>query len=714
MGYKCVYQQEETDCGAACLSAVFLQYGKKVSPTAIRKLACTDLQGTNALGLTVAAKEYGFKAATVKADEESLKKSAIFPCIADVLIEGKADHYVVIHRIKGNKLTISDPAIGRLVLSMDEFCGRKEKKSVGLKYAWKGHLILLAPDETFVPDKHIRLETPDLLKELLKLKKQARPLVSVMALTALVNIGFLCSLSIFNQDGVAGFLDKNKYTATVIVLLFLLLGKVLSFFNKFCEERFLKEADLNSVHKTYEKMLELPLPFFEVRSKGDTVLRLTDGFKVGEGLTRMISVIFSDIPPALAGMIVIGTRSLWLLLAAAVFGALYIAGTLFFEKRNKRVKLLAARENSKVTANIYETLAGVAEIKLHRMKKKASSDFLKKLNDYLKRELGLFRQKEIQAEIKGIVEIAGNAVFIFMAAGIFDINTEFDKLVVCSAAFFLCQRAIKNIGGGLEPMKTASLALERIRDINESAPENIHKGLTVYKNESHKAASVELKNVSFRYGMRKTVFKNVNLYIKSGESVAIVGENGSGKTTLVKLLMGLYQPTEGSIFLDGKNIGEMDLDVLRQRIGYVSQTPYLFYGSVYDNIVMGGENIPDETVLRATMIAGCHEFIMGLQNGYQTILGENAVNLSGGQRQKIAIARALVQTPDLLIIDEGTSQLDTKSAEAVLRLLDKEICPATKIIITHESKLARLCDRVVRISGGGLTHLAEQVSEKVN
>lgn len=695
---KCIYQQEETDCGPACLAMIFLHYHKRVPLSAIRNSAGTDLQGTNAIGLTKAAETYGFKAATVKGNVETLIKSGAFPCIADVLIEGKSDHYVVINKATKRRITVTDPAIGKVNLSLDEFCGKKVKKSLGIRYKWKGHLILVAPGDGFVKDKAFSFKKPGLIKELLKTKKQAWPLAAVSLMTAAINVAFLCFFKAGNEKT-----EGNFYGLVYIAAFFFIFEKLLSLVKKRLKEVFLSGTDKNAVQGTYEKMLNLPLSFFEVRSKGDTVMRLSDGFKLGEGLAQMISLFFCNLPVILAGFVMIAAKNIRVAILAAAIWSVVLFGMLFTEERNKRRKLLAARESSIVNSYIYETLEGISDIKLYGMKEKSVKEMGNKLTEFLRRELGLNRHKEIQGEIWNLIRIGGGALFLYVVCLFFDIDTEWANVLWLTAAYGISSSAMAEAGRGIELIKSAMLALERIEDISESAPENAGKRNAEETINKKDAVCLELKDVSFKYGMRKTLFKHLNLKVYKGESVAIVGENGSGKTTLVKLITGLYMPTEGRVFFDGTDVRKTDLDHMRERIGYVSQTPYLFYGSVYDNIVMGKTDIPDEYVIKAACCAGCHDFIMGLPNGYQTILGENAVNLSGGQKQKLAIARALVLNPELILIDEGTSQLDESGTEIFSSILGKDLCNSTKIVITHDPLLAQKCDRVVQLSKEGLS-----------
>jgi ABC-type bacteriocin/lantibiotic exporter with double-glycine peptidase domain len=185
------------------------------------------------------------------------------------------------------------------------------------------------------------------------------------------------------------------------------------------------------------------------------------------------------------------------------------------------------------------------------------------------------------------------------------------------------------------------------------------------------AQGIELRDVNFRYGCRDDVLVSLNLTIPAGQTVAVVGESGSGKSTLIKLLMRFYDPTEGQLIFDGVDSRDMDLSSLRSRIGLVSQEPYIFNGTIFENIALGEPEATMTQVVKAAKAAGLEEFITRLPERYETVIGERGANLSGGQRQRLAIARALLRSPDFLIFDEATSHLDTATERAIQQSLQR-------------------------------------------
>ncbi|TYB31292.1 MAG: ATP-binding cassette domain-containing protein, partial [Candidatus Mcinerneyibacterium aminivorans] len=212
--------------------------------------------------------------------------------------------------------------------------------------------------------------------------------------------------------------------------------------------------------------------------------------------------------------------------------------------------------------------------------------------------------------------------------------------------------------------------------------------------------NIKIKNLHFRYGTREKVLKNINLKINSGDSIAFVGESGSGKTTLAKLLMKYYELNEGDIIIDDYNIKDINNDSLRGRIGYVPQDIFLFGGTIKENIAFGQGSIDMKKIIEAAKKAKAHQFINNMPLRYNTQVGERGANLSGGQKQRIAIARAILSNPDMLILDEATSNLDSATEKAIHNTVENLSKDITTIIIAHRLSTIKNCDKIVVLDEG--------------
>jgi ATP-binding cassette subfamily B protein len=248
-------------------------------------------------------------------------------------------------------------------------------------------------------------------------------------------------------------------------------------------------------------------------------------------------------------------------------------------------------------------------------------------------------------------------------------------------------------------MQTAVVASDRLGEILDLELEKTENEDKRISPESLRR-TVEFKGLDFRYGTRQLVLKNINLKINPGEKIALVGESGSGKTTLVKLLLNFYPWEKGDIQIGDFNIRDLNIETLRDKIAYISQDIFLFSGTVYENLTLGMAEPKMEDVIRAAVMTRAHDFINQMPLRYETMIEESGANLSGGQKQRLAITRALLKNPDILIMDEATSSLDSITEKAISRMIDEQTSGITTIIIAHRLSTIMRCDKIYLMDAG--------------
>jgi len=452
----------------------------------------------------------------------------------------------------------------------------------------------------------------------------------------------------------------------------------------------------------YHKLLILPLSFYRFHKKGDIISRATnDAQELDESILKPLQAVFIQ-----SLTIIFYFSALFLINYKLTLFVIILlpVGALVISRISKILRKTAAKLQNKqgnLLSIIEESISGLRIIKAYN-----AIDFLnekfKKNNDVFTHIKNIiYRRTDMASPVS---EVLGTIIVIatFLYGGSLIISNESS---LSGASFFLYLILFVNI---INPAKSLTTAFYQIQK-GKASIERINlifKAEEVIVEDQHAIQikgfneEVSFEKVSFYYENDKNVLKNINLEIKKGKSIAIVGPSGAGKTTLVDLIPRFYDCTDGEILIDGVSIKKIGIDALRSLFGIVSQETILFNDTVFNNIAFGNENISAESVIEAAKVANAHEFIMEMQNGYDTIIGDRGSLLSGGQRQRLNIARAVLKNPAILILDEATSALDTESERLVQDAIDKVMIGRTTIAIAHRLSTIYNMDEIIVMNNG--------------
>ena len=459
--------------------------------------------------------------------------------------------------------------------------------------------------------------------------------------------------------------------------------------------------------KVYNKILALPIGFFSQERKGDIIARMSgDVNEVETSITSSIDLLVKN--PILI-IIYFGTLlyiSPSLTLFTVIFAPIFIWIMGVIGRTLKRKSLEAQSLWSDTMAQVEETLGGLRVVKAFNAEKKMSSRF-EGVTDSMKKKTARVFLRQVLAhpvsEFLGTVMIVivlcfGGALILrgkgFLGEDFIDAPTFIFFMVILYSVIAPIKelaKAIYAIPKGLASMERINKILDAVNTIQDPA-EPLETG--------EFTDSIRFENVSFAYEDGKNVLTGIDLTIKKGKMVAIVGESGAGKSTLVDLIPRFYDVTEGRILIDGKDIRSLRVKDLRELMGNVNQDPILFNDSVYGNIAFGVENASMESVREAARIANAEEFILEKEEGYDSNIGDRGVKLSGGQRQRLSIARAILKNPPILILDEATASLDTQSERIVQEALDRLMSSRTTIAIAHRRSTVRNADEIIVLHEG--------------
>ncbi len=700
MKYYCVKQHDITDCGAACLATICKQNGYKIGITRIREVAGTDKQGTNVYGLIKAAEQLGFSTKAVKGNKEAFFSEFPLPCIAHVIADGNLLHYVVIHKISKKQVIISDPAVGIVKLKPEEFFGEVHEKDKPPKYAWSGVLVLLVKNETFKKGD----ETKGLFSRFFYLLlPQKKLLLHIFVASLIYTVLGILGAFYFKELLDSVLPDGLRKTLTTISIGVILLNVFKVLLNAFRSHLMLylsQKLDIALLLGYYRHVIELPMNFFGTRKVGEIISRFNDAGKVRDAISGATLTIMIDTIMACAGAIILYMQNPRLFGIAVIIVMLYgIIVTLFhrsYEKLNRK----QMENNSQLTSYMVESLNGIQTVKSYNAERKVNRETEVKFVKLLRSVFNLSWVSNIQASLKFFIELVGGVIILWVG-GVSVINGEMTigALITFNSLLAYFLDPIKHLIDLQPQIQTAVVAADRLGEILELEAE---KDESEYKKMTPESLSgdIEIKNLNFRYGTRKLVLENIDITIKNGQKVAFVGESGSGKTTLSKLLLNLYSAESGEILINGNNIKDINIETLRERIAYIPQETFLFSGSIFENLTLGLDNATMDDIIDASKMAQAHDFINELPLRYQTRLEENGTNLSGGQRQRLAIARAMLKKPDILILDEATSNLDAITERALDRTIHEFAGNMTTIFIAHRLSTIKNCDVIYVMDKG--------------
>lgn len=700
MKYYCIKQHDITDCGAACLATICKQNGYGIGITKIREVAGTDKQGTNAYGVIKAAEELGFSAKGVKGNKEAFFSEFPLPCIAHVIVDGNLLHYVVIHKITKKQVIIADPGVGIVKLTPEEFFGEVHDEGKPPKYQWSGILILLVKNETFTKGNETKGLFGRFFHLLLPQKKLLLHIfIASLVYTILGILGAFYFKELIDSvlpDG----LRKTLMTLSIGVILLNVFKVVLSAIRSHLLLYLSQKLDIALLLGYYRHVLELPMNFFGTRRVGEIISRFNDAGNVRDAISGATLTIMIDTIMAVAGAVILCIQNVKLFVIAVIIVVLYVIIVLTFNKWYEKLNRKQMEDNSQLTSYMVESLNGIQMVKAYNVERKVKLETEIKFVKLLKSIFKLSWVSNMQSSLKIFVELVGGVIILWVG-GVSVINGEMTigALITFNSLLVYFLDPVKNLINLQPQMQTAVVAADRLGEILDLEAEKTEK-------ESRKmapltlAGDIQIRNLDFRYGTRRQVLSDINLTIKKGEKVAFVGESGSGKTTLSKLLLHLYSPEKGEILINGNNIEDIRLECLRERIAYIPQETFLFSGSIYDNLVLGMDDVDMDNVVEAAKLAQAHDFINELPLRYETRLEENGANLSGGQRQRLAIARAMLKKPDILILDEATSNLDSITERALDKTINEFSKEMTTIFIAHRLSTIKDCDRIFVMDKG--------------
>lgn len=696
MKYTCVRQTEQSDCGAASLATICLHHRRQVSLPRLRDLAGVDRIGASMAGLRRAAEALGFVATGVKGPWAALATVPL-PAVAHVRNPDGFGHFVVLHRADGTQAIVADPARGVVKLTRGQF-----------EAMWSGRLLLLAPQPEFRRQAVTEGAAPH--SRLGRLLALLAPNGGVLARVGLVAV-LLTLLGLLPAVFVRVLVDDVLPGAQLGVLDMLGIGMVIvlgfrvafSAFREYFLGHLARRIDLQMQSEYLRHVLRLPLRFFETKRTGDIMSRMIDVAKINAVVGGVALGVAVDV--LLLGVFV-GIMFYFDVRLAAVscaFIPVLLLGLYLHQRALVRHSRELMEHGARLQSRLVEDIAGVATLRAcgavaeraHRLDERlvdtAQSRFRMRL-------LGL-SMTSTEALVSGAASLVvlwyGGHLVIEGALSIGQLmffNTLLAQMLV----------PLRSLTQANLTVQEGLVALERLGEVVDLDPE-IDATARVCPAPAVTHA-ITLEGASFAYNTRgaRTVLDRVDLVIPAGRTTAVVGASGCGKSTILRLLMGFYRPTAGRVAVDGVDLRDIDLEQWRSGVSWVPQDPTVFDGSIAENVALGDPCVDLARVVAACRLAGLGEFIDALPDRYDTAIGERGAALSGGQRQLLAIARAIYRNAPIVVFDEATSMLDGGTERALRDRLAPWLAGRTVVVVAHRLASVRAADWIYVMGAGRL------------
>lgn len=688
MAKTTIKQHDITDCGAACLASIAAHFDFQIPISRIRQYAGTDKKGTNVYGLIKAAEKMGFEAKGVKGDFESLFKIPK-PAIAHVIVKEQLHHYVVIYGVNKTHIKVMDPGTGKM----------EKRTHEEFKKEWTGVLVLLLPNEGFEKGN----EKVSVFKRFWYLLRPHQAVLVQAFIGAMVYTLLGFSTSIYIQkitdhvlvDGNTKLLNLLSVAMIILLLVQLTIG--------YFKDTFLlktgQQIDARLILGYYKHLLKLPQQFFDTMRVGEIISRINDAVKIRNFINGVSLNLTVNILIVIFSFVLMFTYYWKLALIMLIIVPIYIAIYWIVNRLNKRVERRVMENAADLESQLVESLNAVGTIKRFGLEEfaniKTETRFITLLKTgYTSALNAIFSQTSSNA-------IAQLFTIVLLWAGsgfVVDRQISPGELLSFYAIIGYFTGPLGSLIGANKEIQNALIAADRLFEIMDLEREEKDKKIILTKD---KIDDITFSDVTFQYGTRVEVFNNLDLTIQKGRITALVGESGSGKSTLVSLIQNIYPITKGKIRVGDIELKYIDNQSLRSLVSVVPQKIDLFAGNVIENIAIGELQPNFDKIYKICKDIGVLDFIESLPNDFNTYLGENGATLSGGQKQRIAIARALYKDPEILVLDEATSSLDSSSENYIQKAIDNLRSEGkTVIIIAHRLSTVVNADRIIMLDKG--------------
>lgn len=679
-----VYQMEMTECGAASLSMIFGYYGRFMSLEQMRIETGVSRDGCNARNILKAARKYGMEAKGFRKSLEGLLEMKP-PCI----IHWNFNHFVVWEGVKGGYCYINDPAMGRRKLTLEE-----------IDDCFTGVVLTFTKTDSF---QKLHKKNTMFQFVLDRLHGQMSSILALVVIGLFLVIPGMV-IPIFSQVFIDDILlggNKSWTTALLAIMVFTMIFQAgLTFYRGILLEKIQNKIILLSSHRFLSHLFRLPLSFFDQRYAGDLAQRVENNNNISIFLTSDLAQTILNILVALFYLILLFVYNPILTLIGLAGVSLNLLLMKYCSDKVGGISIKKQQDEGKMTGTLFAGLTVTDSLKASGTE-----------NEYVGRILGyyakniLIEQKmgQTQEMLNSIPEVSENIIniLVLILGGVFVIrgNLTVGMLIAYNSLLTSFIAPVNELATFIQKIQTTKADLGRVDDIMKYQQDKKFEDEEKADIREKLMGNIELENISFGYNILSApLVENFNFTLPCGSSIAFVGASGSGKSTVSKICSGLYEPWTGEVRIDGLPLKVIPSEVLASSVSTVSQSVTLFSGTIRDNLTMWNPYIKDKDIVAAAKDACIHDVITSKPGAYDYRISEGGKNFSGGQRQRLEIARALVTNPSILIMDEATSALDPVIEKQIIDNIKRRGC--TCIIVAHRLSAIRDCDEIIVMEHG--------------
>lgn len=684
-----VMQLEALECGAACLAMILAYYGKWVPLEQIRLACGVSRDGSNARSILRAARSYGLEAKGYRYEPDSLKREGKFPCI----IHWNFSHFVVLNGFKGGRALLNDPAKGNYSVSAETF-----------DHSFTGVCLMMEPGESFEPGG----KPKSILAFARKRLKGAGTAVTFLVLTTLISslIGIINPVfsRIFLDRLLTGLNPDWLLPFTLALAGLGIVQLVVAWIQSTYSLRINGKLAVVGSTSFMWQLMRLPMEFFSQRMAGDLQMRKSTNATIANNIATVFAPLALNAMLLVFYLVVMLRYSVLLTLVGMASILINLLLSNIISKKRINITRVQMRDAGQLSG---ATVAGIEMIETIKASG-AENGFFARWAGYQAsvntQAVRFERLNQYLGMLPGLVSSLTNTAVLMLGVWL-TIRGQFTEGMILSfqgflSAFTAPAMTMITAGQTLQEMRTQ---MERVEDVMEYPPDVLYETAEAAASEEVEydklSGDIVVRDVTFGYSrLEKPLIEHLNLTLKPGSRVALVGASGCGKSTITKLIAGLYQPWSGEILFDGKSVREIDRSVFTGSVAVVDQDIILFEGTIANNIKMWDKSIEDFEMIMAARDAHLHKNIMQRSGGYQYRITEGGKDFSGGERQRMEIARVLAQDPTIIILDEATSALDAKTEYDVVHSIKER--GITCIVVAHRLSTIRDCDEILVLDRG--------------